>query len=148
MRDGAPCKYPSPPHPGMFFAFSTVGFWQTLWELSRYRLSLSRYSLGFVGLCVKRVIVTVSHAALRLLLCALRCFALHALRSARCMGSAFPRCVAGCEGFNNTGDDVEHGGPMVCEIVCNIGGFVVPLCGALGALHHINIKHGLSFRVA
>ncbi len=86
----------------MVFEFSTLGFWLTPWELSRY-------SLGFMGLCVKRVFVTVPHAALRLVLCALRCFALHALRSARCVGSAFPRCAIGGESFEDACNKVKHG---------------------------------------
>ena len=87
----------------MVFAFSTLDFWRTPW----------RYSMGRMGLYVKGVFRAVAHATLRLLFFALRCFALHALRSARCVCFACPRCVArcvaGCEGFDNAGDKVEHG---------------------------------------
>lgn len=68
--------------------------------------------MGRMGLYVEGVFRAVSHAALRLVLCALRCFAVQALRSARCVCFAFPRCVARCvarcEGFYDTGDEVEH----------------------------------------
>ena len=64
--------------------------------------------MGRMGLYVEGVLCTVSHATLRLLFFALRCFALHALRSARCVCFACPRCPSGCEGFDNAGDEVEH----------------------------------------
>lgn len=93
----------------MVFAFSTLGFWQTLPGLPRYRWRLSRYSVGLMGLCVEGVFRTVSHATLCLLLFALRCFALHALRSSRCMCFAFSRCATGGNGFNDACNDVKHG---------------------------------------
>lgn len=75
-----------------------------------------------MGLYVEGVFRAVAHAALRLMLCALRCFALHALRFTYCMGSAFPRCAIGGEGFDNAGDEVKHGRPMVLKLISLNGG--------------------------
>ena len=80
---------------------------------------------GVRGLCVKGVFRTVSHAALRLVLCALRCFALHALRSALCVCFACPRCSAGGDGLNDACNDVKHGATpwwWMIEIDFIIGG--------------------------
>ena len=65
--------------------------------------------MGRMGLYVEGVFRTVSHATLRLVLCALRCFACFALRLALRMGFAFPRCATGGNGFNDACDEVEHG---------------------------------------
>ena len=81
--------------------------------------------MGRMGLYVEGVLCTVSHAALCLVLCALRCFALHALRSARCVCFAFPSCATGGNGFDDACNDVEHGaipGCWMIEIDFIIGG--------------------------
>lgn len=83
----------------MVFAFSTLGFW---WR-SGGALVAPR------GLLVEWIGVALPHAVPGLVLFALRCFALHALRSSRCMGFAFPRCAVGGDGLDDTGDKANHG---------------------------------------
>jgi hypothetical protein len=60
------------------------------------------------GLLVEGIRLALAHAALRLLLCVLLCFALHALRSALRVCFAFPRCATGGNGFDNACDGVKH----------------------------------------
>ena len=76
-------------------------------------MGLSWHPMGSMGLCVKGVFRTVSHAALCLLFFALYCFALHALGFAYCMGFAFPACPCSGEGFDNACNEVNHDKPMV-----------------------------------
>ncbi len=80
----------------MVFAFSTLGFWRR----SGGALVAPR------GLLVEGIWMALAHAALGLVLFALRCFA---LCSALCMRFAFPRCATGGNGFNDACNDVKHG---------------------------------------
>ena len=85
----------------MVFAFSTLGFW----------LRSGGALVAPWGLLVEWVRVALSHAALCLCVLCRVCFALHALRSALCVGFAFPRCAIGGEGFDDACNDVEHDRP-------------------------------------
>ncbi len=72
---------------------------------------------GRMGLYVEGVLCTVPHAVPDLLLFALRCFALHALCFALCVGFAFPRCAAGGDSLDDTGDKSKHGAIPECWMI-------------------------------
>lgn len=93
----------------MVFEFSTLDFWLTPW-------GLWRYPVGLMGLLVEGIRLALAHAALRLVLFALRCFALHALRSAMCVCFAFPLCATGGDGFENSSYRADHIGGLLVAL--------------------------------
>ena len=74
------------------------------------------------GLLVEGIRVALPHAALCLCVLGRVCFACFALCFALCVRFAFPRCAPGGYGFEDTGDGVEHGKPMVLKSVSMYGG--------------------------
>ena len=99
LREWGLHGYVAPPLPGMVFAFSTLGFW----------LRRGGAVVAPGGLLVEWVRVALSHAALCLYVLGRVGFACNALRSALCVGFAFPRCAGSGEGFDNACNDVKHG---------------------------------------